>query len=254
MIVLVTIGRKVNRMKSKLRSKLRSYGPIIILSFIFYMMISTPHSRALGDIVLESFRLKSWTDGYIGTHLTVIYFGILFLIVYIIYKRFVNDEDNKKRKYKIMLFIASVTMFYLVHSAFVHMSMGNAEGLNTIAIAPDGNSYKYKIVDGELDEFECEFNLINYSRKTKYFTVEGYINELVRFEIYNKQDELIQFFLRGKGTENYRIDNENYNIKIYGLDKHFSGGGRGIIDSLILIDDEGNSTKIVKLRDRGIEK
>ena len=79
-----------------MKSKLRSYGPIIILSLIFYMMISTPHSRALGDIVIESFGLKSWTDGYSGTHLTVIYFSILFLIVYIIYQGFVNDEVGKK--------------------------------------------------------------------------------------------------------------------------------------------------------------
>lgn len=236
-----------------MKSIIRLYGPIIILSLIFYMMISTPHSRALGDVVIESFGLESWSDGYSGTHLTVIYFSIIFLIVYIIYKRFVDDEVNNKRKYKIILFIVSVTMFYLVHSAFVHMSMGNAEGLNTIAIAPDGNSYKYSIVDGELDDFEFEFNLINYSRKSKHFTIEGYMNDFVRFEIYSKQDKLIQFFLRGKGTENYKINNDKFNIKIYGLDKQFNAGGRGRIDSLILIDDEGNSTKIVRLRDRGIK-
>lgn len=237
-----------------MKAKLRSYGPIIILALVFYMMLSTPHSRALGDIVIESFGLKSWTDGYSGIHLTVIYFGILLFIIYLIYKKFVNDEVGIRRKYKIIFFIASVTIYYLVHSAFVHMEVGNAEGLNTIAIAPDGNSYTYKIVDGELVEFEYEFNLTNYSREAKYFTIEGYINDLVRFEIYDKQDELIQYFLRGKGTENYKLNLKNVNIKIYGLDKLFSAGGGGRVDSLTLIDDEGNSTKAIKLRDRGIDK
>lgn len=96
--------------------------------------------------------------------------------------------------------------------------MGKAEGLNSIVLAPNGNSYKYKIVNGEVVDFECEFTLINYSRKDKHFVVEGYINDLVRFEIYDKQDELIRSFLRGKGSENYRFNNNNFNIKIYGLD------------------------------------
>lgn len=52
----------------------------------------------------------------------------------------------------------------------------------------------------------------------------------------------------------FKINNVKYNIKTYGFDKQFSGGGRGRIDSLILIDDEENPTKVIKLRNRGMEK
>lgn len=237
-----------------MKKKIKSYGLIIVLAIIFYLMLSTPHSRALGDIVLELIGLKAWTDGYNGMHLTVIYFGIIFFIVYMLYKRITIDESNKKIKHKLLLFICSVTILYLSHSAIVHMMMQNADGLSSIAITSSGNSYQYTIVNGELEEFECEFSLTNYSREAKHFSVAGYINNITKFEIYNKQGELAKFYLHSKGSSIYKINNDNFEIKVNSIDMQQYSGGSGIIDSLILIDDNGNSTKIKKLRDRGIDK
>ncbi|TAH67134.1 MAG: hypothetical protein EWM47_09370 [Anaerolineaceae bacterium] len=237
-----------------MKTKFKLYGPIILLALIFYMMLSTPHSRALGDIVLESIGMKSWTDGYTGTHLAVIYFGILFFIVFNVYSWYVNDDVKKNRLNKILLFIGSVTIIYLAHSTFVHMAVGNAEGLNTIAIAPSGNFYDYKIADGEIQEFEYEFELTNYSRDSKNFSINGYLNNMIRFEVLDKNGTMAKFNIREKGNVTYNINNENFIIKVYGIDKQFSAGGRGIIDSLILLDEESNPTKVIKLRDRGIEK
>lgn len=128
-------------------------------------------------------------------------------------------------------------------------------------MAPDGNSYEYKIDLGELVEFKVEFQLNNYSKEKKSFAIEGYmgyISNLIKYEIYNQQGELERFTLQGKEKKTFKIDNRNRNylIKIDDFNEQFStgGGGSGVIDSLYLIDDEGSATNIVKLRDMGIDK
>jgi|BioPla2DNA2_1021312.scaffolds.fasta_scaffold03303_6 hypothetical protein len=89
----------------------------------FYMMLSTPHSRALGDAVFEEIRLKAWTDVYSGTHLTVIYFGVLFCVVLAISKKFLKVNKDVSKIHRIVVFVAAVIIIYLIHSTAVHKIM-----------------------------------------------------------------------------------------------------------------------------------
>lgn len=62
---------------------------------------------------------------------------------------------------------------------------------------------------------------------------------------------MTEFEIYGKGTRNYKINNDNYIVKVKGIDIQQNFESRGIIDSLLLINDNGKKTKIVKLRNIG---
>lgn len=76
------------RRKIFLANKVKGVLSVFFMSLFFYMMITTKYTRALGDYILEYAGLKSWTGNNSGTHLTVIYFGILFIISLIFVKRY----------------------------------------------------------------------------------------------------------------------------------------------------------------------
>lgn len=238
-----------------MKEKLKLYGPIIGIALIFYMMISTPHSRALGDIILESIGIAAWTNGYNGIHLTVIYFGILFLVVLMLISRFPKEERRRYRKHNFLVFIFSVTIIFLIHSSIVHNIMKNSEGLYSIAITSTESRYKYNIKNGELEEFSYEFELTNYADEIKEFSldVEFGDDNIYEFEIYDKQGELAKFNINGKESRRYIINLDDYMIKVSGADNQHHIGSSGIIDSIILLDSEGNRVKVVKLNGIVIE-
>ena len=60
--------------------KVKGVLSIFFMAVTFFMMVTTKYTHALGDYILEFIGLKSWTGDYSGTHLTVIYFGVLFII------------------------------------------------------------------------------------------------------------------------------------------------------------------------------
>lgn len=65
-------------MSSKI--KVKGILSLIFMTLSFFMMMDTKYNKALGDYVVESIGLKSWSAIDTGFHLTIIYFGILFLI------------------------------------------------------------------------------------------------------------------------------------------------------------------------------
>jgi hypothetical protein len=142
---------------------------------------------------------------------------------------------------------------YLLHSAFIHNIMENSEGLQSMAIAPSENSYKYSIKNGVIEEFSCEFELTNYSREDKQFSIDSFNDNSIGLEIYNKQGELARFSIRSKESHNYKINLDQYIVKVREIDLKQNISGRMTITSLLLSDDTGNKVKIVKLSDQGIK-
>lgn len=61
-----------------------------ILIFIFAIFFSftfnchTPNAYTLGDVILDSLKIPSWSNGNTGTHYTIIYTVIFIIISYII--------------------------------------------------------------------------------------------------------------------------------------------------------------------------
>mgnify|MGYP000566124004 CR=1 FL=1 len=58
------------------------YTPVLLISFFFYAMIDTTHSRAIGDIIFEWLGIPAWSDGYQGTHISIFVFMLLIFIVF----------------------------------------------------------------------------------------------------------------------------------------------------------------------------
>lgn len=175
-----------------MKDKIKLYGPMVILALLLYMMIETPHSRALGDIVLESLRLKAWTAGNQGLHLTVIYFVFLILLV-ILASRFITVNYYISNFRKFFIFAVTVCLIYIIHSSAIHERLRQNEGLRSMAIAPSGGSYEYRIKEDEGQEFICEVVLTNYSDDARQFTIVGNNNNMI--DIIFMRDKELRFNL-----------------------------------------------------------
>ncbi len=58
-------------------SKIKGAFLVFISSLLLFMMCDTKYMKALGDYVLEYIGIQSWSNGEMGTHLTVVYFCII---------------------------------------------------------------------------------------------------------------------------------------------------------------------------------
>ena len=232
-----------------MKDKLKIYGPIILSALLFYMMIDTPHSRALGDIVLETLGLEAWTYGNQGIHLTVVYFAVLFFLV-IFASRFIPVDCDISKKRRIFVFVGTVLVIYLAHSTIIHDRMEQLEGLQSMVIAPSGGSYEYKIAEGEVEEFLCEVELRNYSEEARQFTIIDINDSATDFQLYDKQGAPVQFVIPGKETRKYRINHNDYILKHLDLEGRQPIAGKGTIDKILLQDSQGNKVTITKLNHR----
>lgn len=58
-------------------NKLKAYLSIFIFALSLFMLIETQYLPPLGDLILESIGLKAWSNGDVGFHLAIIYFGLV---------------------------------------------------------------------------------------------------------------------------------------------------------------------------------
>lgn len=232
-----------------MKDKIKLYGPIVISALLFYMMIETPHSRALGDIVLESLGLKAWTAGNMGLHLTVVYFALLLLVV-ILASRLITVNYNISKFRRFFIFAGTVCLIYLIHSSAIHERMRQNEGLRSMAITPSGGSYEYRIKEKEGQEFICEVELANYSDEARQFTIVGINNNVTDIILHERQGTPVQFNIAGKETRSYTINHNDYTINLKDVDTSQSIAGTGTIDTLLLQDNHGNKVKVYKLNHR----
>jgi hypothetical protein len=133
-----------------LNKKVRALLSILFMSVIFYMMIKTKYSRALGDYILEFIGLRSWTGDYSGMHLTVIYFGILFISgVYLVEKYAVNGVGFRKRNV-LLIFIVLMTLFTSITGITARSVKKNSSGLLAVGYNSKGSKMNYKYEYGKL--------------------------------------------------------------------------------------------------------
>lgn len=95
-------------------NKIKGGVAIFLMSLLFYMMITTKYTYALGDYILEFIGVKSWTGNYSGFHLTIVYFGVPFIISLFIVEKYAVDLLNLRRTRVFLIFIALMTLFYLI--------------------------------------------------------------------------------------------------------------------------------------------
>lgn len=124
-------------------SKIRVKGilSLIFMTLSFFMMMDTKYNKALGDYVLEFIGLKSWTAVDRGFHLTVIYFGVLFLIgIFFVIQNVVVGWDKRKRVVLLYSVILILIYYFSIASIF-SLFKSNSEGLLTIGFENASDNY-----------------------------------------------------------------------------------------------------------------
>lgn len=230
---------------------------IFFLSISFYMMIATTYIRALGDYILEFLGLKSWSgNNYMGMHWTVIYFGILTIILLAVVFRFVAEEWKIKKRWVFLLVIVFINLFSFITDAAVRNIKKNSDGLRTIGFNSENSKMEYQSKDMKYVKFNAEMELVNYGNESKQFYMK--INDLDHKEdglngidIFTKDGNNAVFELEGNETMVFRINLDDY--KILGGRVVQNGGGSESIRDIILTDENNNKIRLDKNNFFGIE-
>lgn len=150
-------------------NKAKARLSILIMSLLFFMMVSTEHHRALGDYVLEFIGLKSWTGYYSGKHLTVVYFGVLFIISIYFVEKYARGKLKLRRRDVFLVFVGCMIIFSAISKTTVRLIKENSAGLLSIGYKYENSSMNYRAEKNELVEFTAKFTLTNYSKKKRLF-------------------------------------------------------------------------------------
>jgi hypothetical protein len=220
------------------------------------MMITTKYAHALGDYILEFLGLKSWTGDYSGTHLTIMYFGILFIIGLFLVKKYAIEGLNLRRRSIFIIFVALMVVFSSITGMTARNIKKNSPGLLTIGYNSMGSRLDYKAEDKKFVEFAAEFELTNYSNEKKTFHLkidnpfyrEDGIDEINFYTFEGKQ---AIFELDSHETKSYLLSLDKYHI--IGGREFQSGSGSGIIQEIVLMDDKGNKVRLDSNNFFGIE-
>lgn len=229
-----------------MKSKIKGGFSILLMSLIFYCMITTKYTHALGDYIVEFVGLNSWTGDYSGVHLTIIYFAIPFIISLLEVERHVISM-NISRIHVFLVFIVLMTIFYLLTGLIVSNIKKNSPGLLSIAFNPENSSINYSTKDKEIVEFSAQFELINYSneKRTFYISIDrsSYRQDGIEaISFYTINGEKAVFQLEGNETKIFSLNLNDY--KVVGGRRFQNGSESGTIDDILLTDDEGDKVTL----------
>lgn len=218
---------------------------VFFMSLIFYMMITTKYTHALGDYILEFVGLKSWTGNYSGTHLTIIYFGVLFIISLFLVEKYAVNHLNISRRNIFITFIVMVTLFYSLTGIIATNIKKNSPGLLSIGYDANDSNIDYKAENNKIVEFIAEFELTNYNEEEKLFYISINRNfykeeEIERINFYTLTGEKAIFKLYGNESKSFLLDLNDY-IVVGGVQ---NGGDSGVIEEIELTNDKGDKVRL----------
>lgn len=221
---------------------------IILLSLSFFLMIDTKYHQALGDYILEFLGFKSWTSTYGGFHLTILFFGIIFLISLYYVKKY-NHKIKYMTSMKVfIIFLLIVTSLTLISNYTAWEIKKNSKGLESIAYVSERNQLEYRSVKNDITFFNAYFTLKNYSDEMRTFqiSIDSYWarkDNILPIEIYKLDDTKAVFKLEGEEEKTFQINLTDY--KIYGGKRFETGGYKGSISELVL----SNTNETIHLKE-----
>jgi hypothetical protein len=219
-------------------------------------MVTTPYTHALGDYILEFIGLKSWTGDYSGTHLTIFYFGTLFLIGLFLVRKYAIGALNMRSRNVFIIFVAIMIIFASFTGITARIIKKYSSGLLAIGYNSKDSSLNYRSDAKGFVEFAAEFELTNYSleKKTFHITIDDFSyreDGTDVINIYTFDGEWATFELDSKETKFFSLSLDNYNV-IGGIGNQYRSGD-GVISALILRDDTGNKVKLEDKKFFGLE-
>jgi len=134
-------------------------------------MKTTMYTRSLGDYVIESIGLKSWSGEFRGIHYTTLYFGILTILWLYIVLKFAIEKWGMKKRWVILLFFVFINMFTFTIDVTAKNIKKNSDGLLTVGFNSQNSRIEYKSKGREYTDFDAEIELTNYSDESKRFYI-----------------------------------------------------------------------------------
>lgn len=237
-------------------NKVKGVLSILFMSITCYMMVTTPYTHALGDYILELIGLKSWTGDYSGTHLTIFYFGILFLISLFFVLKYAINALNMRSRNVFIIFVALMILFTSITGMTARNIKKYSSGLLAIGYSSNDSSLNYRSDAKGFVEFTAKFELTNYSleKKTFHITIDDFSyreDGTDEINFYTFDGEWATFELNSKETKYFSLSLDNYNV-IGGIGNQYRSGD-GVISGLILMNDMGNKVKLEDNKFFGLE-
>ena len=228
-------------------NKVKGALSILFMSVTCYMMITTKYTHALGDYVLEFIGLKSWTGNYTGAHLTIIYFGILFIIGLFLVKKYAVSCLNIKGRNVFIIFVVLMITFSSITGMTVRIIKKYSPGLLAIGYDITNSSLNYSAQDKKFLAFKAEFELTNYSNEKKTFHItihspfyrEDGIDEI---NFYTLDGNPATFELDSNEAKSFSLSLDDY--KVVGGSGFQGGSESGVIQEIILTNDMGNKVSL----------
>ncbi len=229
-------------------NKIKGVVTIFLMSLLFYMMITTKYTHALGDYILEFIGVESWTgNNYSGFHLTIIYFGVPFIISLLIVEKYAVDLLNMRRTRIFLIFIFLMTVFYLITGTIAVNIKKNSPGLLSVGYSNENSHMEYKSENNKITEFNAEFELTNYSNeiRTFYLSIDSsYYRQdgIKEISFYTLDGKKAIFQLRGNETKLFSLNLNDYRVE--GGRVSQNGWEAGIIKEIVLTNDKGDKVRL----------
>jgi len=215
---------------------------ILMMAVFFFINLETKYTRALGDYILEFLGIASWSNGNKGLHLTLIYFGVLFMISFFLVKKNCIEKLKYSRKKIFIIFAVLVTLFSVSTNMIAETIKKTSDGLLSIGYDTEYSEMEYQFRDNEYVEFNADFQLTNYSYEDREFYISiknSYIGdgEESVFSFYTYDGEKAKFYLEGEESKSFNLSLDQY--KVEGGPKGLNGGGAAYGFEILLTDDQG---------------
>ncbi|ACV64110.1 hypothetical protein Dtox_3380 [Desulfofarcimen acetoxidans DSM 771] len=229
---------------------------IFFMSVTFYMMLTTKYTHALGDYMLEFIGLKSWTGDYSGIHLTVIYFGVLFILSLFLVEKYAIKRFNIRGRSVFFISVVLMIVFSSITGVTVKHVKSNSAGLLSIGYNSSDSSINYRSEDNKLVEFTAKFKLTNYSneKKTFYLCINNPFDREKRIEeisFYTFDGKRAIFQLEGNETKSFSLSLDRYDV--VGGRELQNVSGRGVVQEIVLTDDKSNKVRLDSKNFFGVE-
>lgn len=229
-----------------MNKKAKGFLSVFVMSLMSFMIIDTRYARPLGDYIVEFIGLRSWTGDQTGLHLSVIYFGFLFIVSILFVRRFAMSELNLNWKRIFVSLIGLNILFTFVTGTIVKSIKENSEGLLAIGIEKQSNlSYEF---DGETYiQFDGEITLKNYSDEEQYFYLMIDDREGIgSAQLYNWYERDSFFSLKGNEEKTFFITVDNVKVENIDFPDYDWASGTGGIDRLVLTNEDGEAVRLEK--------
>jgi len=253
--LLMTYGKLTAKRKEVDKMKWDWKMTLVSLMMIIFafMMIDTMYLKAIGDYILEAVGLSAWSNGDMGVHLTIVYFGIPFLVCFFWLSHRLRRANRKPVVFVILIVGCIVLSFLTTQGVLLSKTLSNS--LYALTYDNENANIQYRVENDKLKEFRCEVTLTNHGSQPQQFelSIKGlqvFISDETHLTILDETGNPATFKLDGKETRTFVIEYPEFEPS-YRL-MYNNGGFGGTIQTILLKDAISGETYEFSERFQGL--